>query len=1136
MKIKPNQFQQKLVKTFLLVSLSFLYFNSSAQLSTYSFVASSDTIQDMSSGTTTLLGPGADDNISAPLNIGFNFTFDGASYTQFSVSSNGLMGLGPRFMTLDSVNQLTNATNNPKIAPYWDNLHTGTTGKVHYKIIGTSPNQKLCVEWFVTVPKNAALAANAKFQVWIFETSNIIEFVYGNSSTLTGIPANGTRYSVGLVKSASDFRSVIMSTSASSTSIATDTNTVAVAYKKSFKFTPPTSTTLPSCLLASAKSPAGNAQLVSTNVILTWTANLTATGAPTGYDVYFGTSSTPPIVSTNQATTNYNPGTLLGNTKYYWKVNPRNSAGIASCTKDSFTTFVPLNYNVTRTTNVPDTSISGTGTSVASWRNPLNTDDNLSNTIPIGFNFTYQGVTRTNVLISLNGFITFNTATGATGGGSGAYSPSNQSLSNDGSTGSPLTIAPFYEDLVCTGNNLTQASLDASVKYFTNGTAGSRVFTVQWDGMEIYNNTGPDLNFQVKLYEGSNNIQFVYGSMEGFNGTNNYSYSYSAGINASTVSFPPGPAELLTQQLANTRKFTDTASYNLNMVPECYSRILFTPGTYSAYVPGSTLPPNDTRATAISLPFNSALCSSLCGTYYSSAGGTASAVAACTGNPDDDVWFTFIPSDVGLTTGATIKVLSSGGYDAAVQLFDSSLNSIVCKNSSSQGGIETATAVVNVGKMYLVRVYDASTGSGTNGSFSICVSKTPPAPANDECAGAINLQVNVNAVYINGANTTTATESNLNGIQTCNGTLPDDDVWYSFVAPGVSATVEVQSNASFNAAVQVFSGTCGTLNSLQCANLTSTEGHETVVLNGLTVGATYLIRVYHASGGAGSGSFTIAVTSPLPSCPTIFNPPTGTSDIPANGTLLSWNATANALGYDVYMDIAKPPAVILVEDTPSTSVFTGPLVFVAGTTYFWQVVPRNNMGVASGCPLNQFAPVQPDVGLYLKVFIDGLYAGNHLLVPAVNADLYPNLCDTILVSLADSVFPNPILFSCKTTLATNGIAHCTFPGQSLGSGYFVVINHRNSIETWSKMFDYNYSDTLYDMTVSLASGLRMGNPATNENDVQKNQGSTNDVKRNGDMIQLENFEKLLPLYLLKNENGIDQSENVESEISRFLNY
>ncbi|GAG24577.1 unnamed protein product, partial [marine sediment metagenome] len=45
------------------------------------------------------------------------------------------------------------------------------------------------------------------------------------------------------------------------------------------------------------------------------------------YDVYFGTSSIPPLVSNDQSGTTYDPETLSNNTKYYWKIVAEDNHG-----------------------------------------------------------------------------------------------------------------------------------------------------------------------------------------------------------------------------------------------------------------------------------------------------------------------------------------------------------------------------------------------------------------------------------------------------------------------------------------------------------------------------------------------------------------------------------------------------------------------------------------------------------------------------------------------------------------------------------------------------------------------------------------------------------------------------------------
>jgi len=72
--------------------------------------------------------------------------------------------------------------------------------------------------------------------------------------------------------------------------------------------------------LPSNPSPANHATGVSINTDLSWTGGDPDAGDTVTYDVYFGTISSPPLVSTDQSETTYDPGTLSYGTKYYWKI------------------------------------------------------------------------------------------------------------------------------------------------------------------------------------------------------------------------------------------------------------------------------------------------------------------------------------------------------------------------------------------------------------------------------------------------------------------------------------------------------------------------------------------------------------------------------------------------------------------------------------------------------------------------------------------------------------------------------------------------------------------------------------------------------------------------------------------------
>jgi len=73
-------------------------------------------------------------------------------------------------------------------------------------------------------------------------------------------------------------------------------------------------------------NPANNKTDVSITTTLSWTCS-DPDGDSLTYDVYFGTSPTPPLVKSNHTSTTYNPGTLNYGTKYYWKIVAKDSKG-----------------------------------------------------------------------------------------------------------------------------------------------------------------------------------------------------------------------------------------------------------------------------------------------------------------------------------------------------------------------------------------------------------------------------------------------------------------------------------------------------------------------------------------------------------------------------------------------------------------------------------------------------------------------------------------------------------------------------------------------------------------------------------------------------------------------------------------
>ncbi len=74
-------------------------------------------------------------------------------------------------------------------------------------------------------------------------------------------------------------------------------------------------------------SPSNNEWGVEKYADLSWTGGDPDIGSTVTYDVSFGTSSPPPLVSSGQSGTVYDPGTLVGTQTYYWRIMAKDNSG-----------------------------------------------------------------------------------------------------------------------------------------------------------------------------------------------------------------------------------------------------------------------------------------------------------------------------------------------------------------------------------------------------------------------------------------------------------------------------------------------------------------------------------------------------------------------------------------------------------------------------------------------------------------------------------------------------------------------------------------------------------------------------------------------------------------------------------------
>jgi hypothetical protein len=145
-------------------------------------------------GTAAVTLSGMDDSISDAQTIPFTFNFGGTDFTQFKINSNGWLSLGSASTNTTNYSSLNGAVNNV-IAAFNRDLNGSNTASTSYYVqtTGTAPNRITKIEW-VNVRSYSGLInpQTANFQVWLYETSHVVEIRYGSFTSSSGRTTAGS--------------------------------------------------------------------------------------------------------------------------------------------------------------------------------------------------------------------------------------------------------------------------------------------------------------------------------------------------------------------------------------------------------------------------------------------------------------------------------------------------------------------------------------------------------------------------------------------------------------------------------------------------------------------------------------------------------------------------------------------------------------------------------------------------------------------------------------------------------------------------------------------------------------------------------------------------------------------------------
>jgi len=133
-----------------------------------------------------------DDANSEPVDIGFDFEFNCISFNQFVLNTNGFIKLGNKAPSKTSIffsqadnssNGIFNSDETNIISAFNHDLQGGANAEYRIYTSGASPN-KICTIQFKGLKEKTTSPAiqydEIEFQIKLYESSNVIEFVYGD--------------------------------------------------------------------------------------------------------------------------------------------------------------------------------------------------------------------------------------------------------------------------------------------------------------------------------------------------------------------------------------------------------------------------------------------------------------------------------------------------------------------------------------------------------------------------------------------------------------------------------------------------------------------------------------------------------------------------------------------------------------------------------------------------------------------------------------------------------------------------------------------------------------------------------------------------------------------------------------------
>lgn len=254
--------------------------------------------------------------------------------------------------------------------------------------------------------------------------------------------------------------------------------------------------------------------------------------------------------------------------------------------------------------------------------------------------------------------------------------------------------------------------------------------------------------------------------------------------------------------------------------------------------------------------------------------------------------------------------------------------------------------------------------------------------------------------------------------------------------------------------------------------LWTTGSQTTAAINVAPTTSTTYSVTYTLTGCSTSSAGTVTVT---PNLATVTNASISPSQCSNSSISIPYTVNCNYTSGNIFTaqlsnssgSFASPVTLGTLTATGSGTI-SGfiPNGTAAGTGYRIRIVTSNPVTTGNNNGSN-ITISTCGFSFNVKLIIQGFYAGSGTMRATVDPVLYPTVCDTVKIELHNSTSPYALADVATSTINLTGTGSFSFAASSLGNQYYIVIKHRNALETWSASPVTMTSGGTYDFSTAL---------------------------------------------------------------------